>query len=163
MNEWTHFFIKIYLSHFIQKGWYWLCVRSELEMETDCYILTQSFSCDHSSTSSSSWLGCSTVGRWGPKPSVWSWFSLRGHPISNCNWNCNSNWLLKPFVAPGYIIVWCPPASCGHTHLHRIQPFPQVKVIFWYLRPDAPVIYTGASLDWRLSRGSICNINRQTI
>ena len=30
-------------------------------------ILTQSSSCDHSSTSFSSWLGCSTVGHWGPK------------------------------------------------------------------------------------------------
>ena len=34
-------------------------------------------SSDHSSTSFASWLGCSTVGHWGPKPSVWSWFSLR--------------------------------------------------------------------------------------
>ena len=40
----------------------------------------------------------------------------------------------KPSVAPGYIIVWHPPASCGRTHLHRIQPRPQVKVIFRYLR-----------------------------
>ena len=99
-------------------------------------------------------------GSWGPKPSVWSWFSFR-HLI--CNWNCNSNsnWL-KLSMAPGYIIVWCPPDSCGRTHLHRIQPRPQVKVIFRYLRPDAPVsavpllIYTGASLDWQLGRGSIC-------
>ena len=73
----------------------------------------------------------------------------------------NSNWL-KPSVAPGYIIVWHPPTSCGRMHLHRIQPRPQVKVIFRYLRPDATVsavsllIYTGASLNWRLGRGSIC-------
>ena len=99
-------------------------------------------------------------GSWGPKPSVWSWFSLR-HLISN--WNCNSNSnSLKSSVAPGYIIVWHPPASCGRTHPHWIQPSPQVKVIFRYLRPDAPVsavpllIYTGASLNWRFSRGSIC-------
>ena len=87
MNERTHFFIKIYLSHFIRKGWWWLCVRGELETETDCYILTKSSSRDHSSTSSSSWLCCSTVGRWGPKAFVWSWHSLRRHPISNCDWN----------------------------------------------------------------------------
>ena len=31
----------------------------------------------------------------------------------------NSNWL-KPSVAPGYIIVWHLPASCGRTHLHRV-------------------------------------------
>ena len=71
------------------------------------------------------------------------------------------NWP-NPSVAPGYIIVWHPPASCELTHLHRIQPRPQVKVIFRYLRADAPVsavpllIYAGASLNWRLSRGSIC-------
>ena len=41
----------------------------------DCQILTQSSS-DHSSTSFSSWLGCSTVGHWGPKPSVCRWLSI---------------------------------------------------------------------------------------
>ena len=41
-------------------------------------------------------------------------------------------------MAPGYVIVWRPSAFCGRTHLHRIQPRPQVTVIFWYLRPDAP-------------------------
>ena len=54
MNKRIHFFIKIYLSHFI--GWCLLCVRDELETGTDCYI-DPSSSCDHSSTSSSSWLG----------------------------------------------------------------------------------------------------------
>ena len=53
----------------------------------------------------------------------------------------DSNWL-KPSVAPGYIIVWHPPASCGRTH----QPRPQVKVIFRYLRPDAPVSLSYAYL-----------------
>ena len=106
--------MKIYLSHFIRKGWCCLCVRGELETETDCYILTQSSSRDHSSTSSSSWLCCSTVGRWGPKPSVWSWYSLRGHPISNCDWNWTDQLTLtdepKPSVAPGYVIVL--PSTC---------------------------------------------------
>ena len=66
MNEQTHFFIKIYLSHFIWKGWCWLSVRGELDTGKDCYTLTQSSS-DHSSTSFVSWLGCSTVGHWGPQ------------------------------------------------------------------------------------------------
>ena len=91
-------------------------------------------------------------GSWEPKPSVWSWFSLRGHPISN--WNCNSNWTgtdsnsnwlqLKPSVAPSYIIAWHAPASCGRTYLHQIQPRPQVKVIFRHPRPDAPVSWLTA-------------------
>ena len=149
---------KIYLSHLIRKGWYFLCVRGELKTETDCFILTPSSS-DHSSTSSHS-DGLLNRGSWGPKPSVWSWFSLR-HLISNWNCNSNSNWP-KPSVAHGYIIVWRSPASCGRTQLHRIQPRPQVKVIFRHPWPGAPVsalplIYTGASLDWRLGRGPICN------
>ena len=122
----TLLYKNIPLTPYSLKGCCFLCERGKLETGTDSYILTQSSS-DHSSTSFSSWLGCSTVGHWGPKPSVWSWFSLRGNPISNCNSNSNSKWL-KPSVAPGYIIVWRPPASCGRTHLHRIQPRPQVKV-----------------------------------
>ena len=93
----------------------------------------------YSSTSSSFCWGAQP-GSWGPKPSVWRWLSLR-HLVPNCDWNsncdCNSNWTLpasninslKPSVAPGYIIVWCTPASCRCTYLHRIQPRLQVKVI----------------------------------
>ena len=51
---------------------------------------------------------------------------------------------LKPSVAPGYIFVWRKSAACGRTHLHRIQPRLQVKVIFWYLRPDSPVSWLTA-------------------
>ena len=86
-------------------------MRGELETGTDCYILTPSSS-DHSSTSFAFWLGCSTVGHWRPKPSVWSWFSLCWHPISNSNWN----WP-KPYVAPGNIIILRSPASWERTHL----------------------------------------------
>ena len=92
---------NILLTLYSRKGWCFLCVRDELETGTDCYILTQSSS-DHSCTSSSFWLDCSTVGPWGPKPSVCRWLSLR-HLVSN--WNCNSNCQPKPSVAPGYIIV----------------------------------------------------------
>ena len=85
--------------------------------------------------------------------------------LTQTDWNSISNWLeltasnwLKPSVAPGYISVWHPPASCGRTHLHRIQPRLQVKVIFQHPRPDAPAsCYTGASLNWRRGRRSICS------
>ena len=40
--------------------------------------------------------------------------------------------------APGYIIVWYPPASCG-CHICTQFNSSTVKVIPWYLRPDAPV------------------------
>ena len=45
-------------------------------MERDCHILTPSFS-DYSSTSSS-FCWAAQPGSWGPKPSVWRWFSNRG-------------------------------------------------------------------------------------
>ena len=138
-------------------------MRGELETGTDCYILTQSSS-DHSSTSSPFWLGCSTVGHWGPKPSVWGWLSLRWHPIWNWNWP-------KPSVAPGHIIVWRPPASCGRMHL---PPSPnsttstgQGDIPISSTRCTCfavlPLNYTGASLVWRLGRGSICYTKKKEL
>ena len=57
-NERTNTLLyKKYISHTLfSKGWCWLCVRAELETGTDCYI-DPKFFFDHSSTSSSSWLG----------------------------------------------------------------------------------------------------------
>ena len=111
-------------------------------------------------------LVCTTMDPEGPSPlSGAGSHSGILSPTRTAAWtstDSNSNWL-KPSVAPGYIIVWHPPTSCGRTHLPRIQPCPQVKVIFQHPRPDAPVstvplpTHTGASLDWRLGRGSICN------
>ena len=100
----------------------------------------------------------------GTSSSVWSWFSLRWHPISN--WpqlQLELHWP-KPSVAPGYIIVSCPPVSCGRTHL---PPSPistkstgqgdiLISLTGCTCFAVLPLIYTGASLDWRLSRGSIC-------
>ena len=66
MNEWTHFFIKIYLSHFILKREDVGCVWEMSWRRGQTVILTPNSS-DHSSTSSSSWLGCLTVGHLRPK------------------------------------------------------------------------------------------------
>ena len=165
MNERTHFFIKnIPLTLYSRKGWCFSCVRGELETGTDCYILTQSSS-DHSSTSFSSWLGCSTVGHWGPKALC---LPLALIPAScpqltptatGTDSNC-----LKPSVAPGYIFVWHTPASCGRTHL-PLSPNSTTSTGQGDIPISStgctcfavlPLIYTGASLGWRLGRGSIC-------
>ena len=82
---------------------------------TDCHILTPSSS-DYSSTSSS-FCWAAQSGSWGPKPSVWSWFSLR----VELNCNSNSNWL-NSSVVPGYIIVWRLPASCGRPICTKFNP-----------------------------------------
>ena len=90
-NERTNTLLyKNIISHnLFSKGWCWLCVRGELETGTDCYILTQSSS-DHSSTSSSSWLGLLKCGslraasRQSASPQSASWFS---------RWHLVPNWL----------------------------------------------------------------------
>ena len=152
---------EIYLSHFIRKGWCWLCVRGELEMGTDCYILTPSSS-DHSSTSFSFWLGCSTVGHWGPQALSLQADSHASILSPTGTWT-RIDWL-KPSVAPGYIIVWHSPASCGCTHLSPSPnsttstgqgdiPISSTGCTYFAV---LPFIYAGASLDWRLGRWSIC-------
>ena len=143
------------------KGWCWLCVRGELVTGIDCYILTQSSS-DHSSTSSSFGWAAQPWVTGGPSPlsgagSHSSILSPTGTTTGTpTRTDCNSNWP-KSSVAPGYIIVWHPPASCGRTHLQRIgQSDIPISSTGCTCFSALPLIYTGASLDWRLGQGSIC-------
>ena len=62
----TLLYKNIPLTLYPRKGWCFLCVRDELETGTNFYI-DRKFFFDHSNTSFSSWLGCSTVGNWGPQ------------------------------------------------------------------------------------------------
>ena len=92
----TDFFIKIYLSHFIlervAKGLmlvmceWWVGDGDRLPLIDPKFFCIIAALLPHSA-------GLLNRGHWGPKPLVWSWFSLRRHPISNCDWNSNSNWL----------------------------------------------------------------------
>ena len=139
-DERTQFYRKIYLSHFIRKG----CERvmCELETEQNCNILTSSSS-GYSSTSFSF--------SWAAQPGTLRAVSPQSGAGSHTGIPSPKLWvqLTEPPVAPGYIIVRRPPASCGR-HICT-QPNPStVKVIPWYFRPDAPVIYTGAFLIGRV-------------
>ena len=81
-NKRTNTLLYINLLHFIlEKVMCVVCDKWE-ETRTDCYIAPSS-PLDHSSISVSSWLGCSTVGHWGPQiPQSASWFSS-WHPVSD--------------------------------------------------------------------------------
>ena len=163
MNEREHFFIKIYLSHFIRKGWCFLGVRGELETGTDSYILTQS-SYDPSSTSFAFWLGCSTVGHWGPQADCHA--GILAPTDSNCNWNwmTASNWLTETIC--GTWLYFCLTSTCfmwayaspnsTTTTGQGVIPISSTGCTCFTI---LPLIYTGASLDWRLGRGSICYIS----
>ena len=126
MNERTHFFIKIYLSHFIldrvDDGSVWEV--SWRRRQTATYW--PKFS-DYSSTSFSSWQGLLNRGSLRAQ----SHLSAAGSHFSISS-PTDSNWL-EPPRAPAYIIV-------SHSLASAVLP----------------LIYTGASLDWRLGRESLC-------
>ena len=85
--------------------------------------------------------GCSTMGHWGPK--------ALGLPLALNSTSClqltptatgtqtdsRRLWHLVIFLFDSHLL----PVGVLICHYHRIQPCPQVKVIFRYLRPDAPV------------------------
>ena len=95
-----------------------------------------------------------------------SWVTEGPRPLSGAgshsNWNCICS---KPSVAPSYIIVLRPLASCGRTHLPP-SPNSTTSTGQGYIPISStgctcfavlPLIYADASLDWRLGRRSICN------
>ena len=126
----TLLYKNISLTLYSRKGWCWLCVRGELETRTDCYIMTQVLLATIAVLLPHLGWGWSTVGHWGSQS-----LSLQAdsHAGILSPTDSHSNWP-KPSVAPGYIIVLCPPASAV-----------------------PPLIYTGAFLEWQLGRGSIYN------
>ena len=94
MNDRTHFFIKIYLTHFIlERAMFHVCKRWE-ETRTDCNI-DPAVLLSHLDCVAQPWV------TEGPKPSVCRWLSIR-HLVSN--------WLKLP-RAPGYNIISLPLAS----------------------------------------------------
>ena len=122
MNERTHFFIKIYLSHFILErvdG----CVWEVSWRQGPTAILTQVLLTIASFLSHLGWVAQPWVTE-GPKPSVCKLVLTLASSLQ----------LTRTVWALGYIIVSRTPASAV-----------------------LPLIYTGASLDWRLGRGSIYN------
>ena len=146
MNE--HTSLEKYTSHILfSKG---LRVRDELEMEqTATYWpqvpLTIAALLSHSA-------GLLKRGSWGPKPSAGSWFSLPRTATRT-----PTNWLQLTQTIFGTGLYNCLTPTCFRWHRNCTEfNLSTVKVIPWYLWPDAPAIYTGVSLNWQLGRGSIC-------
>ena len=108
-----HNSLEKYTSHTLfskglRKGC-WLCVRGELETEQTATYWPQvplnvAALLLHSA-------GLLNRGPEGPSPLS----GAGSHSAGNCDWNWTATRTptLKPSVAPGYIIVWHPPASCG--------------------------------------------------
>ena len=89
MNEWTHFFIKIYLSHLM------LVVCERWVRDGDRLLHIDPSSSDHSSISFSSWLGLlnrESLRTQSPPSVAGSHFGILSSTDYNCNW-------LKPSVS----------------------------------------------------------------
>ena len=138
--------LEKYTSHFIRKGYERVVVwEVSWKLNEDCNILTPGSSSYSSISFPFSWAALS--GAWGPS-CCWDLV------LSSRTGTTDSKLCLQTpdFLShPGYKIVWHPPASCGVTIRTEYNPS-TVKVIPRYLRPDAPVIYTGAFLIWQLGR-----------
>ena len=109
-----------------------LCVRGELETEQR----TATFWPSVFSSTPFSFCWAAQPGALRAQPSSESWFSLTRTATTDSK-------LSELPVAPGYIIVWSPPASCERHICTQFNPS-TVTVIPWYLRPDAPVPWSTA-------------------
>ena len=101
-NERTNtLFYKNIISHTLfLKGWCWVCVRDELETETDSYI-DPKFFFDYSSTSFSSWLGLLNRG------------SLRAASPPVCKLILTlTSYLQLTRAAPGTWLYYCLTSTC---------------------------------------------------
>ena len=135
-DERTQFFSKIYLSLYLKGLRKVLSVWGELETEENCNILTPTNSSGYSNISFPfSW--AAQPGAWGPSL-CWDIVLIPASSLQLIWTSCHR----------GYIIIWCPPTSC-ERHICTQFNLTTVKVIPWYLRPDAPVIYAGAFLIWQ--------------
>ena len=129
----TLLYKNIPLTLYSRKSWCWLCVRGELEMGNDSYIVPKVLLTIAALLPHLAW-GCSAVGHWLPQAPSLQADSHAGILSPNCL----------------QLQLELTQAVCGTVWLYNC------------LRPPAsavpPLIYTGASLDWQLGRGSIYNI-----
>ena len=121
MNKRTHFFIKIYLSHFILERVYIGCVWevSWRRGQTATYWPKFFWPSQHFFLILAGLLNCGSLRAQSPLSAAGSHAGILSPTDSNCSWN----WP-KLSVAPGYIIVSYPSA-----YLHRCILFTQVHLL----------------------------------
>ena len=123
MNERIHFFMKIYISHFILERVDVSCV-CEVSGNKDRLLYWPQVLLTIAALLSHLGWGCSTMGHWGPKALCLS-LALTSASCPQLNRTALGTWL-----------YYCLTTTCFRC---------------------SPLISTGASLDWRLGRGSIYN------
>ena len=159
MNKQTRFFIKnISLTLYSRKGWCWLCVRGELEMGTDCYILTPSSS-DHSSTSFAFRLGCSTMGH---KLSVCKLIlMLASCPPTDSNWNwlLSVSWLYFSLTPTCFQWVYTSATITEFNHVHRSRWYSDIFDLMHLFRCSST--YLHKCISWLTARSRVNMLQRE--
>ena len=143
-DEQTQFFRKIYLSLY-WKGCVWEGVEDWTKTAT------------YSPPNSSRYHSLSFLFSWTAQSGAWRPSLCRDMVLIPAL----SLQLIWTSCRRSYIIIWHPSTSCKRHNSHSIQPFDSqgYSLIPWYLRPDAPVIYTDAFLLLTAWPGLICNTN----
>ena len=139
-----HSSLEKYISHFIRKGY-----ERYYRWEVSWKLNRTATYWPHSN--SSGYSSISFPFSWAVQPGAW---------VSSPGWDmvlipASSLQLIWTSCRRGYTIIWCPHTSCERHICTQFNPL-TVKVIPWYLRPDVPVIYTGAFLILTARPGSIC-------
>ena len=138
--------LEKYTSHFIWKGYERFIVwEVSWRLNKDCNILTPS----SSGYSSASFSFC-----WAAQPGAWVAASAETRFLLLELQQLTPNSVSKlTRTSYGTGLYNCLTPTCFSERRICTQFNPStVKVIPWYLRPDAPVIYTGAFLIWQLGR-----------
>ena len=149
MNERTHFFWKIYLPHFIlervAKG-LMLVVCERWVGDGDRLLhIDLKFFFNHSSTSFAFWLAAQ------PWVTLASCLQLAPTAAARLTQAVCGTWLYNCFTPTCFLWAYC----TKFNHVHRSRSYSNIfnrMHLFYFLL----LIYSGASLDWRLSQGSIC-------
>ena len=137
IKRWGHSSLGKYTSHFIWRGpkglrRVLLCERWVGDWTELQHIEPHSYG--HNSVFSP--FSCAAQpGAWGPSL-CWDMVPIPASSLQLIWTSCRRS----------YIIIWHPPTSCERHNSHSIQPLDNQGLTPWYLRPDAPVIYTGAFL-----------------
>ena len=142
MNERTHFFIKIYLSHFIRKGWCWLCATYWPKV-----LLTIAALLSHSGWAAQPWV------TEGPSPlsGAGSYSGILSPTDSNWTWtDCNSShlWHLVIFLFDAHLLLWAYASTLNST-MSTGQGDILISSTGCTCFAVLLLIYTGASLDWQ--------------
>ena len=156
MNERTHFFIKIYLSHFILEKVDVSCMwevswrRGQTATYWPKVLSTIAALLPHLGWGAQLWV---TEGH---KPSVWNWFSLRWIPISNWNWLTQAvcgTWLYNCLTPTCFLWAYASATITEFNHVLRSRWYSDIFDRMHQFRCSS--VYLHRCISWLTARSRV--------